>query len=587
MKDKIINRTAKVVIIGGGYVGLPAAVRCASAGFETIIYDFDKKKVESIKKCKSYIKDVSDQEMRAVSGKLFACSDYFEDYKPGKSIGDADIFLICVPTPLDSLKDPDVSYVMSAAHDIVEMSSKHDGDLLVVLESTVYPGFTEEVLSYELRGLLVDNLMVAFSAERVDPGNEKFSTKNTPKVVGGENELAKETAVEFYKTIVDEVIPVSNCRVAEMTKILENSFRMINIGFINEMALACQKMDIDIWEVIEAANTKPFGFMKFTPGAGLGGHSSSKNDWGYFKINGKLMVDKVEKVFDNVRDGDKVEVISYDEGASKFEWKIASAFTKHMFKGDMCAVHVDGDFITEVTDKHPMLIYNPEKEILEEKFARNLTINDALPIFQEFGNMPLIKKVKRVEKTYYNDYVYSIEVPDNHNLVMGNGVLIHNCIPLDPHYLTWKLKTVGFDSKMINIASEINANMPEEIVRMAFEACNAIKKPINGSNILVVGVAYKPNIDDVRESPALDIIEKLHKQGANIKYHDPYVDKIRLSFGELKSTDLEVLYDCSIIVTGHDCVDYDKVIVNSNSIVDTRNILKDIRLPSSVIRFVL
>ena len=431
LKEKILDKSAKIMVIGGGYVGLPMGVRCANAGFDTVIFDLDMRKIENIRNGISYIKDVSNEELTNVSNnKLFAIGSIFKEWNNTLSY-DCDIFLICVPTPLDKLKDPDVSYVLDAAQSIMEIQKWHstESQKLVVLESTVYPGFTEDVLYNKLP----DNFFVAFSAERVDPGNDKFQTKNTPKVVGGIDEASTDLSVLFYNQIVDSVVRVSNCRVAEMSKILENSFRMINIGFINEMALACQKMDVDIWEVIEAASTKPFGFMKFLPGSGLGGH----------------------------------------------------------------------------------------------------------------------------------------------------------CIPLDPHYLTWKLKTVGFDSKMINVASEVNSNMPKEVVRMTFEACNALEKSIRGSNILVVGVAYKPNIDDVRESPALDFIELLYKRGAKISYYDPYVEKVKFSFGDLKHTSVLEQYDCAVIITAHNDLDYEDIANHTRSIVDIRNIFKDIELPDGVFKLVL
>lgn len=435
--QKIEDKTAKVMIIGAGYVGLPMAVRCAEAGFDTYIYDVVEEKVNTINRGESYIGDVSSERLKEVvdSGKLeaFWHLDFFggnPDHKCGRK--SPDIMLVCVPTPLNKRKDPDVSYALKAAdtvNHLIDCSDKWDDGVLVVLESTVYPGFTREsfaplVTHEEEWGCPVH---IAFSAERVDPGNEKYNTKNTPKVVGGITPKCTEIATRFYETIVDKVIPVSSVEVSEMTKILENTFRMINIGLANEAALVCKQLGIDVWEVIRAASTKPFGFMPFTPGPGIGGH----------------------------------------------------------------------------------------------------------------------------------------------------------CIKIDPHYLSWKLKTIKTHMKFIDLAEEVSSYMPKHVVQLAVNALNAIERSVKGSDVLVVGVAYKPNIDDVRESPALDIIEELEKKGANVHYHDPYVPMIKWREGELRSREIDRTFDCSVVVTNHSNVDYQKIINVSKSLVDTRNVLRnfDINCP--------
>lgn len=433
IREKIADRTAEVMIIGAGYVGLPMAVRCAEAGFTTYVYDVSVEKVRSINRGESYIGDVSSQQLSAMveCGKLEAFSslrDFVPEYNAPPTMTPPDVILVCVPTPLNKRKDPDVSYVLRAAGTIAHNLPMPD-EFLVVLESTVYPGFTRE--SFAPTITIEDDwgktAHFAFSAERVDPGNEKYNTKNTPKVVGGLTPNCTEVATQFYETIVDKVISVSTAEVSEMTKILENTFRMINIGMANEVALVCRQMGIDVWEVIQAASTKPFGFMPFTPGPGIGGH----------------------------------------------------------------------------------------------------------------------------------------------------------CIKIDPHYLSWKLKTIQSNMKFIELAEEISSYMPKHIVQLTVDALNSIELSVRGSDILVVGVAYKPNIDDVRESPALDIIEMLEKKGANVHYHDPYVPSVKRGFGELKSCDIERVnpglicehWDCSIIVTNHSNIDYQKIINNSECLVDARNAL--------------
>jgi UDP-N-acetyl-D-glucosamine dehydrogenase len=419
---KINDKSAKVLVVGGGYVGLPLAIRCAEEGFETTVYDIDKSKIENINKGISYIGDVSsDVLLSFVQPKKLRGIQFLEELTP---IGELDpekpdVILICVPTPLNKRREPDISFIVDAAKTLSSNSILQD-EQIVILESTVYPGFTKEMLLDILYDM--DDPYVAFSPERVDPGNKNFGIKNTPKVVGGVGDKATDIAVAFYKQIVDDVVRVSSAETAEMTKIYENTFRMINIGLANETAIICNKLGIDVWEMIEAAGTKPYGFMKFTPGPGIGGH----------------------------------------------------------------------------------------------------------------------------------------------------------CISVDPHYLSWKLKDLGCHSKFIDLAEEINVAMPKEIVKMTVDALNSIEKSVKGSSILVLGVAYKPDIDDVRESPALDIIEMLKKKGAYVRYYDPNVPKIWFPDGNLYGEkDLLCLgYDCAVIVTNHSVFDYTEILRCAKTFVDSRGVLE-------------
>lgn len=424
LKQKIINKTATLGVVGLGYVGLPLAVEKAKSGFKTIGFDIQKSKVEMVNKGKNYIGDVVNEDLEAIVqlGLLSATTDFAQ-------VAKADCVCICVPTPLDTHQQPDISYVKKSAESIVPYMHK---DMLIVLESTTYPGTTEELLKpiFESSGLTCGkDFYLAFSPERVDPGNLLYKTKNTPKVVGGITPECTEIAATLYETVLEAPIHrVSSPAVAEMEKILENTYRNINIGLINELAILCNKMKISIWEVIEAAKTKPYGFQAFYPGPGLGGH----------------------------------------------------------------------------------------------------------------------------------------------------------CIPLDPYYLSWKAREYGFHTSMIEASMMVNDRMPEYCVERANKILNRHKKALNGSKVLVLGVAYKQDIDDYRESPALRVIEGLEKEGAKVVYYDPFVpeystyDKVVRSEPELTAELIESA-DLVMITTAHSNVDYELVQKKAKIIFDTKNVMKDIR----------
>jgi UDP-N-acetyl-D-glucosamine dehydrogenase len=421
LRERITTRKARVGVLGLGYVGLPLAVEFARAGFDVVGIDVQQSKVDQFNSGHSYVKDVKDDVFRPLveSGKLRATADY-------SVIRELDTIDICVPTPLRKTKDPDMSYVVAASDAIAE--HMHPG-LLVMLESTTYPGTTDELVLPKLqeRGLVVGkDFFLCFSPERVDPGNPKYQTSNIPKVVGGITPACTELGALFYKQALETVVSVSSTRVAEMVKLLENTFRMINIGLVNEMALMCDRMNIDVWEVIDAAATKPFGFMPFYPGPGLGGH----------------------------------------------------------------------------------------------------------------------------------------------------------CIPIDPFYLSWKSKEAGIEARFIDLAGYINGRMPEFVIEKVQKALNDAAKPVRGSRIHILGTAYKRNIDDVRESPALDVILLLQRLGATVTYSDPFIPKIQINGKTLESQ--EILpnvgaADCVVIVTDHTGIDYAAVVEKSRLIVDTRNALKGFR----------
>lgn len=420
LAEKIRTRAAHVGVVGLGYVGLPLAVEYAEAGFHVTGIDLSESKVARVNAGDSYVGDVASSVLQPLveKGLLRATTDF-------SAIRDFDTVDICVPTPLRKTKDPDMSYIVAACEQIARYF--HAG-LLVILESTTYPGTTDELVlpMLEKSGLKVgEDFFLCFSPERVDPGNAKFQTKNIPKVVGGTTPACTELGRLFYAQALENVVPVSSTQVAEMVKLLENTFRMINIGLVNEMAVMCDTMGINVWEVIEAAATKPFGFMPFYPGPGLGGH----------------------------------------------------------------------------------------------------------------------------------------------------------CIPIDPFYLSWKTKQSGIEARFIELAGYINGQMPHFVVEKVQNALNEVRKPVKGSKVLIYGAAYKRDIDDVRESPALDIMHLLKKRGAEIAYIDPYVPEVQFQDETLTSSGPEAVADadCVVIVTDHTKFDYRKLLEEAALIVDTRNALKGVK----------
>jgi UDP-N-acetyl-D-glucosamine dehydrogenase len=422
MKDqllsKITHHEAIVAIVGLGYVGLPLAVAFAECGFPVVGIDVSGDKVAALNQGASYVQDIPSARLAPLvsQGRLHATTDY-------GVLDGCDVAIICVPTPLNKTRDPDVRFLIESGEAIAERV--HPG-LLVILESTTYPGTTEELLLPMLaRGAALrvgEDFFLAFSPERIDPGRKDFTVETTPKVVGGHTAACCEVAVALYAQIIQRLVPVSSTQTAEMVKLLENTFRAVNIALVNEVAIMCDKLGIDVWEVIDAASSKPYGFMRFTPGPGVGGH----------------------------------------------------------------------------------------------------------------------------------------------------------CIPLDPHYLSWKLRTLNYNARFIQLAGEINSEMPVYWVEKVQDALNEVAKPLKGSRVLVLGVAYKKDVDDVRESPALDIIELLRAKGADVRYHDPYVPSLTHNgHGFASEPELAAALataDCTVIVTDHSVYDWDLVRRTATLVVDTRHV---------------
>ncbi len=403
-------------IVGLGYVGLPLAVELAQAGYRVLGYDVNPRVVEGLNTGRSHVKDVSDARLATIRDRFTATSDAIRLSEP-------DAISICVPTPLSKFKDPDVSFIVAATESVKRTLRRGQA---IMLESTTYPGTTREILlpALESTGLKVGvDFFLAFSPERVDPGNPVYGTRNTPKVVGGITPECSRVTMALYQPAIDSLVPVSTTEAAELVKLLENTFRSVNIGLVNEMAIVCDKLGVDVWEVIEAAATKPFGFMKFLPGPGLGGH----------------------------------------------------------------------------------------------------------------------------------------------------------CIPIDPHYLAWKMRGLNYKTRFIDLAGELNTEMPVFWVRKVAEALNGQGRAVRGANVLVLGVAYKRDIEDIRESPALDIIRLLEQQGARVSYHDPHVPAFQEDEREFRSVPLTPATieaaDCVIVVTDHSAIDFHQVKRHARLAVDTRHVL--------------
>ena len=916
LKTKILNKKAKIGIIGLGYVGLPLAITFAKKGFTVYGMDVDKDRLAKLGKGISYILDVPSSEIRkAISDRKFAITNDFAHIKK------LDVIIICVPTPLYKTKEPDVSYIVSAVENIKKYMKRGQ---IVILESTTYPGTTEEVMLpvLESTGLKEGkDFYLAFSPERIDPGNKKFDTKNTPKVIGGISKNSTELAKMLYEQAIDTVVPVSSSKVAEMVKLLENTFRIVNIGMVNELMLMCDKLGVDVWEVIDAAKTKPYGFMPFYPGPGVGGHCLSKDEYIFVKDRDnnietvkisdfvkKAQLDNRAKVHDFkgatfVKPFDH-EVFSYDPVNATPCFRQIRILSERPYEGDMIKIKTADNRVLSVTAKHPVIVF--KSGILGVKFADEIKIGDEIPIImnlpktavskealtidiidylknnnliagvrikgigfrwsdylnvireyvekadaskmrdylrddslpldlylkierktdwsverknlnlvtgrgpsfqsvpavididedfmrfigyylsegcvtvdksirtrltfnsdeteyindiilflkekgisysiyrskiwksacikissnifgylirdilgcgvnsytmkipegffllprplklnllmgilrgdggvdyvnlkrtylkrgrkychnnnsatvnyftssdtlfnqvvmllQDMGFVPAFKKRKnllnifgyeqlkrfrymflgrKAERlksyvqnnkkiipnrafTLYKDFtgtkvtgisyerakkVYSMEVSGTNTFVTSYGILTHNCIPVDPIYLSWKARMHGFEARFIDLASQVNSEMPQYVVSKVIEGLNNHGKPLKCSKVLIAGVAYKKDVKDLRESPALEIIDILIKKGALVSYYDPYLPYLKIHNINLKGLKFNKNAfrdsDCVVIVTDHSNVDYDFVVKNSKLVVDTRNVLKNVKGRKNIIR---
>jgi UDP-N-acetyl-D-mannosaminuronate dehydrogenase len=604
--EKIAARSARIGIIGLGYVGLPLAVEFARAGFHSIGFEVDPAKADDINHGKSYIPDVPSYLVAGLvaSDRLQATTDF-------AALKDSDIIIICVPTPLRKTKEPDVSYILAAAEKIQAILRAGQ---LVILESTTYPGTTDEVLRpmFDETGLQLDrDYFLAFSPERIDPGNERFNTRNIPKVVGGVSEASTEVATAAYAEIVDQVHRVSSARVAETCKLLENTFRSVNIGLVNELSQLCYTLGIDTWEVIEAAATKPFGFMPFFPGPGIGGHclvgdetvivrsadDASGRVGSLAAIFAEQSADSRARKFaaggGEVIYRPRLEALSLDTATQLPRWKPVRYLFRRSYAGPLVTITTSDNRRLTATDQHPMLVSDEDGRV-RQVFAKDLVIGSRLPVNGPLlaagvtsvqAEQPITIPVESIDirSAARQMDVYSVEVDDTHTFATSYGIYVHNCIPLDPHYLSWKARMHGFEARFISLAEEVNSQMPEHVAALVTEGLNRQRKPVNGSRILMLGVAYKRDIDDVRESPALAIIEKLKKLGGEVSYHDPYIPEIKLDGESETMRGIELTQamltaaDCVVIVTDHRKIDYAWVAEHAALLVDTRNATRGMR----------
>ena len=661
LREKIDNRTALVGIIGLGYVGLPLALAFTEKGFNVLGFDTDPEKVDKINRGESYIKHLDPERLKKATGKdigddnsefripnseLEATSDFTRLAKatghlvaaePGPGDGNSefripnsefeatvdftrltepDAILICVPTPLGAHKEPDLQYVESSAQAIRQ--TLRPGQL-VILESTTYPGTTDDLLRPILENSpgkgpgdensefripnsefkCGDHFFLAFSPEREDPGNPDFGTTNVPKVVGGVDPISGDLAQALYDQIVDSTVRVSSARVAEASKLTENIFRSVNIALVNELKVIFDRLDIDVWEVLDAAATKPFGFMRFNPGPGLGGHCIIGSEWLRIRGCGLAGVYRAADLFRTVarrspavatRSGifvepSGLEALALDPRSGNVGWFPVTTLYRGRYEGKGLRISLDKQRHLTVTSEHPMLV--SKGQAFEIVPASKVTQGDYLPVVSDEpprGSKPKTASVNDIENTHLDGWVYSMEVEGAGTFTTSSGIAVHNCIPLDPFYLAWRAREAGVPTKFIELAGEINTAMPGYVIDKLQAALNEHGKAMKGAKILVLGLAYKPDIDDPRESPAFEIIDRLLNLGAEVSYHDPHIPvapsmRSWPDLPAMKSVDLNpetlAAIDATVLITDHKNVDYDLVLENAPLIIDTRGVYRD------------
>ncbi len=649
LAGKIESRTATVGIIGLGYVGLPLAIAFAEKGFPVLGFDVDPAKIEAIARGESYIRHLDGGRLASVvrEGRLTATSDFLRLDEP-------DAILICVPTPLTPQREPDMSYVEKTARQIKPCLRPGQ---LVVLESTTYPGTTDELL----RGILEESglragedFFLAFSPEREDPGNPDYGTTTIPKVVGGVDPVSGDLAEALYAQAIARTVRVSSARAAEATKLMENIFRAVNIALVNELKVVYDAMGIDVWEVLDAAETKPFGFMRFNPGPGWGGHCLDGSEWVRVRGRGLAGLYRLEDLYRKLRDQcegiltrqglylrtDGLEALAIDPGTGERGWYPVTTLYRGRYDGLAVSVAVEGNRKLTVTPEHPMLVFREGTRDFEIRPARDLRQGDRVPVLSDpaepgcghpvvdllevvpeaerqrvwvrpaqgswdesseaarrrhvstragrcriapgFAAMPVMEmKTGRID-----GHVYSLEVETAETFTATGGIGVHNCIPLDPFYLAWKAREYGQPTKFIELAGEVNVEMPSWVIGKLQLALNARGRPVKGSRVLVVGLAYKKDIDDPRESPSFELIERLLELGAEVTYHDPHIPvapRMR-SWPDLPPMESVPLTpetlaarDAVVIATAHSAVDWELVAAHAPLIVDTRGVYREPR----------
>jgi len=593
LRRAIDERTARVGIIGLGYVGLPLSLAFTDAGFRVLGFDLDREKVESLAARRSYITHLATERVAHAidAGRFEATGDFAH-------LPEADAILICVPTPLNVNREPDMSYVEATA--AVIRDHLRPGQL-VVLESTTYPGTTEEVLrpTLEESGLRCGvDFFLAYSPEREDPGNPLHSTATIPKVVGGVDAVSGDLAEALYGYAVVRAVRVSSARAAEASKLTENIFRAINIALVNELKLVYERMDIDVWEVLDAASTKPFGFMRFDPGPGWGGHCQDGDEFVFVRRDGGLHAVRMKELATGrsrrigdleVQPLEGVEVLSFDLGRQEICFREATHLFRRWYPDRVTIRTPEGRTLT-ATDGHPVIVKNGHG--LEARRAD--AIGDGRPIVISGFSDPSVPTVDlgsvlrshvtttdvaHVEKCEAG-WVYSLEVPGTETYVTSYGLVSHNCIPIDPYYLAWKAREYGKTTRFIELAGEINTAMPEHVVEKVAEALNASRLAVRGSRVLVLGLSYKPNVGDDRESPSYRLMDLLDGRGAEVEYHDPFIPRIgptreHQRWGGKQSVPWNAgtigSFDVVVISTDHEKIDYQELARWAPRIVDTRN----------------
>lgn len=580
-KDKILDKSAVVGIVGLGYVGLPLAIQFLNKGFKVYGFDVDTNKVSKIQAKQSYIKHIP-----ADSYSEFVDTSFFV-YSTFEKIKECDAVIICVPTPLNKQKEPDMSFIINACNFIGPYVHK---DMLVSLESTTYPGTTKEVLVPIIEkhtGLKAGtDFLVVFSPEREDPGNPVFTVKNIPKIVGGFDEASQEAGALLYSQAVERVVPVSSTETAEITKLFENIYRTVNIALVNELKMVCDRMGINVWEVIESAKTKPFGFHAFYPSPGCGGHCLTKKNIIFLKDKtGCKFVVPISNLFDNQHQLNKVEILSCNLDTTELVWSPISAISRSSGQFKLVRLYTGDEDYIEVTEEHPIIIAVEGKHYVV-KFAKDVLVGNNIFLASDFfgsapKNIVSTKEIKKVEVVFQNTDVYSVEVEGTKNFVTSYGIIVHNCLPCDPAYLSWKARQYDVYTHFIDLALELNTQMAYYTVDKTIEALGRNERALQGSKVLVHGVAYKKDSDDLRDSPALKVIDILKERGAVVSFYDPNIPSIRMEDGSIlraiESDSTANEYDCVVIVTNHSNVNYDDLLKNSKMIVDTRGVyaLKD------------
>ena len=604
-RTAIVDGDARVAILGCGYVGLTLAVELARSGMRVLGVEPNELRAKELKAGSNPVPDVY-----IPDGELVALRDAGRLVFETGLEAPHDAYVICVPTPLKD-GSPDLRYVESAGEMVAGVLAS---GATVVLESTTYPGTTEELLRpilEEATGLVAGaDFALAHSPERINPGDRDWGLRNTPKVVGGLDAASTDIVCALYSRVCDTVVPVSSPRAAEITKLFENTYREVNIALSNEMAITCHDFDIDPWEVLRAAASKPFGFTAFRPGPGVGGHCLPPGERIYVRdADGESRSVGIEDVWTHAAEQqipallDDVEVLAptglsiaaLDDG--EITWNEVTLLGKRYFDGELVQITLDDERVVTVTSDHRMIVEGP----LATKRAIELNVGDVLPVWLEADERSLRRTffplsgtnvrsargtaVASVATEPYAGPVYSLETSPSHTFVASHGIVVRNCVPIDPQYLAWRVRgKVGRQFRLLETASDINLRMPAHVALRAAEILNENGKAVRGAKIVLLGMAYKGGSGDMRESPALRVADRLINSGADIVFHDPYIDHVNINGIGFDSQPLDDALlrsaDLVMVLTDHPDVDYGHVIDTASTVFDTRGVTEHIDAPA-------